>query len=59
MGGLPAAEIGRLAKQHGLELHELTPQKPSLEEAFMALTANSVEYHDATSATHTSEESSR
>ncbi|MFF3451585.1 ABC transporter ATP-binding protein [Streptomyces sp. NPDC002667] len=37
--------IGELAAQHQLVLHELSPQQASLEEAFMRLTAESVEYH--------------
>jgi ABC-2 type transport system ATP-binding protein len=41
---LPAPRIGELAARHGLVLHELTPQLASLEEAFMELTRDSVEY---------------
>ncbi|MDI3386034.1 ATP-binding cassette domain-containing protein [Streptomyces sp. B-S-A8] len=37
--------IGELAAEHHLVLHELSPQQASLEEAFMQLTAESVEYH--------------
>jgi ABC-2 type transport system ATP-binding protein len=37
--------IGELAAQHRIVLHELSPQQASLEEAFMRLTAESVEYH--------------
>jgi ABC-2 type transport system ATP-binding protein len=37
--------IGELAARHGLVLHELSTQRASLEEAFMRLTAESVEYH--------------
>jgi len=40
-----AAELGTLAAQHQLVLHELSPQRASLEEAFMQLTADAVEYH--------------
>ncbi|MDX6355401.1 MAG: type transport system ATP-binding protein [Streptomyces sp.] len=40
-----AAALGELAAQHQLVLHELSPQRASLEEAFMQLTAESVEYH--------------
>ncbi|MBM9503714.1 ABC transporter ATP-binding protein [Actinacidiphila acididurans] len=39
------ATIGELAAQHQLVLHELSPQRASLEDAFMRLTADSVEYH--------------
>jgi len=37
--------IGELAAQHQIVLHELSPQRASLEEAFMQLTAESVQYH--------------
>ncbi|MGW7047454.1 ABC transporter ATP-binding protein [Streptomyces avermitilis] len=37
--------IGELAAGHQIVLHELSPQQASLEEAFMRLTAESVEYH--------------
>ncbi|GAA3816885.1 ABC transporter ATP-binding protein [Streptomyces coacervatus] len=43
-GGKPE-QIGELAAQHQIVLHELSPQQASLEEAFMQLTAESVEYH--------------
>ncbi|WP_436738967.1 ABC transporter ATP-binding protein [Streptomyces sp. BBFR102] len=43
--GVPAAELGELAARERLVLHELSPQQASLEEAFMQLTAGSVEYH--------------
>ncbi|MEU3850815.1 ABC transporter ATP-binding protein [Streptomyces sp. NPDC029554] len=43
--GDKAEHVGELAAQHGLTLHELSPQQASLEEAFMRLTAESVEYH--------------
>jgi ABC-2 type transport system ATP-binding protein len=42
--GLPAPRIGELAASASLVLHELTPRLPSLEEAFMEMTADSVEY---------------
>jgi ABC-2 type transport system ATP-binding protein len=42
--GLEAARIGELAAGAGIVLHELTPRLASLEEAFMELTADSVEY---------------
>ncbi|SDF55289.1 ABC-2 type transport system ATP-binding protein [Lentzea fradiae] len=42
--GLPADRIGELAAEHGIVLHELSPQRGSLEEAFMQLTRESVEY---------------
>jgi ABC-2 type transport system ATP-binding protein len=42
--GLAAPRIGEIAAAGGIVLHELTPQLASLEEAFMELTADSVEY---------------
>ncbi|GII77220.1 hypothetical protein Sru01_22020 [Sphaerisporangium rufum] len=42
--GVTAAEVGRLAADAGAVLHELTPRRASLEEAFMELTRDSVEY---------------
>ena len=42
--GLTAAQVGDLAFEHGVRLHELTVVRASLEEAFMELTADSVEY---------------
>jgi ABC-2 type transport system ATP-binding protein len=43
--GGKAEQIGEVAAQHRITLHELSPQQASLEEAFMQLTAGSVEYH--------------
>jgi ABC-2 type transport system ATP-binding protein len=43
--GLTSAEVGTVAARHGVVLHELVPQKASLEQAFMRLTGSSVEYH--------------
>ncbi|WP_405665521.1 ATP-binding cassette domain-containing protein [Streptomyces sp. NBC_01166] len=37
--------LGDLAGRHGIVLHELSAQRASLEEAFMQMTAGSVEYH--------------
>jgi ABC-2 type transport system ATP-binding protein len=42
--GLSAKQIGEAAAANGLVLHELTPQQASLEEAFMDLTREDVEY---------------
>jgi ABC-2 type transport system ATP-binding protein len=42
--GLTAEQIGHLALRNGLELHELTPEKTSLEEAFMEITRDQTEY---------------
>ncbi|HVM63627.1 MAG TPA: ATP-binding cassette domain-containing protein [Acidimicrobiales bacterium] len=46
--GLSAAEIGDLAFREGLRVHELTPITASLEDAFMELTHNDVEYRPST-----------
>jgi ABC-2 type transport system ATP-binding protein len=46
--GDKAEHVGELAARHGITLHELSPQQASLEEAFMQLTAESVEYHART-----------
>jgi ABC-2 type transport system ATP-binding protein len=42
--GLTATQVGDLAFDHGVRLHELTVVRASLEAAFMELTADSVEY---------------
>ncbi|MEU3842163.1 ABC transporter ATP-binding protein [Streptomyces sp. NPDC028635] len=43
--GGKSEQIGELAAQHQIVLHELSGQQASLEEAFMQLTAQAVEYH--------------
>ncbi|WP_240135046.1 ABC transporter ATP-binding protein [Streptomyces sp. MUM 178J] len=43
--GATAEQIGELAARHQITLHELSAQRASLEEAFMQMTAASVEYH--------------
>ncbi len=45
VSGMPSAAIGDLAAAHGIALHELAPQMGSLEEAFMEMTRDSVEFH--------------
>ena len=42
--GMEAPRIGEIAAAAGIVLHELTPRLASLEEAFMELTAGSLEY---------------
>ncbi|GAA3166477.1 ABC transporter ATP-binding protein [Blastococcus jejuensis] len=49
--GLDAAAIGELVGKSGLFLHELTLVRSSLEDAFMTLTADSVEYSATTTTT--------
>ena len=44
VSGLTAEQIGEVAGEHSLRIHELTPQQASLEEAFMELTRSDVEY---------------
>jgi ABC-2 type transport system ATP-binding protein len=43
--GVTAAQVGDLAFENGIRLHELAAAHASLEEAFMELTASSVEFH--------------
>jgi ABC-2 type transport system ATP-binding protein len=45
--GLLSDEIGYRASEHGVTLFELSPVQASLEEAFMALTHDAVEYRSA------------
>jgi ABC-2 type transport system ATP-binding protein len=45
--GLNAAQVGDIAFESGVRLHELTVVRASLEAAFMELTGDSVEYHAA------------
>jgi ABC-2 type transport system ATP-binding protein len=45
--GLSAGQIGDIAAAGAITLHELTPERASLEEAFMDLTQDAVEYHAA------------
>ncbi|MFI1331110.1 ABC transporter ATP-binding protein [Streptomyces sp. NPDC020845] len=42
--GLGVARIGEIAHAHGVPLHHLSARSASLEEAFMELTADSVQY---------------
>ena len=48
VANLAARRIGELAARDGLILYELTPQRGSLEQAFMELTRDSLEYDTAT-----------
>ena len=49
IGELTSDEVGQIAFDAGITVFELVPQRASLEEVFMDLTADSVEYgsHDA------------
>ncbi|MCM3614510.1 ABC transporter ATP-binding protein [Microbacterium enclense] len=42
--GVTAQTVGDLAARHGIPLYELTPRSGSLEDAYLALTDDSVEY---------------
>lgn len=46
--GLTAHQVGAVAFEHGIPVYELTAQTVSLEEAFMAMTGDAVEYHATT-----------
>jgi ABC-2 type transport system ATP-binding protein len=49
VSGMEITDIGDLAAANAITLHELSPQRGSLEEAFIQLTGDSVEYHAAVS----------
>jgi ABC-2 type transport system ATP-binding protein len=53
--GADEAAIGELAAAHGVTLHELSPQSASLEDAFMELTRDSVDFHGSDAVTHSSQ----
>ncbi|GAA5124323.1 ABC transporter ATP-binding protein [Haloechinothrix salitolerans] len=44
VSGMDSESIGELAAKHSIVLHELSPQQGSLEQAFMHLTGDTVEY---------------
>jgi ABC-2 type transport system ATP-binding protein len=45
VSGMDSDRIGEIAAANGIVLHELSPQTGSLEQAFMQITGDSVEYH--------------
>jgi ABC-2 type transport system ATP-binding protein len=45
MSGPDSSAVGEPAAANGVVLHELSPQAGSLEEAFLQLTGDVVEYH--------------
>jgi ABC-2 type transport system ATP-binding protein len=45
VSGMDSDKIGEIAAEHRIVLHELSPQVGSLEQAFMQITGDSVEYH--------------
>ena len=50
--GIRAQDIFTIAADNGVVLHELTPQTATLEDAYMSLTSDSVEYTTAASDNH-------
>ncbi|MFC8924154.1 ABC transporter ATP-binding protein [Cellulosimicrobium sp. NPDC057127] len=52
VSGADAAGIGELAAAQGFVLHELTPVTSTLEDAYMALTADAVEYQTESAQAH-------
>jgi ABC-2 type transport system ATP-binding protein len=50
--GLTAAQVGDRARDLGISVHGLAPKTASLEEAFMEMTRDEVEYHAHTPAGH-------
>ncbi len=48
VSGLTTAQVGTIARDAGVVLHELRTQQASLEEAFMDMTRDSVEFQAAT-----------
>jgi ABC-2 type transport system ATP-binding protein len=59
VGGLTGEQIGEIALQARIVISELTPLQASLEEAFMSLTGDSVEYHASTGEEHEAAENER
>ncbi|NKQ59239.1 AAA family ATPase, partial [Amycolatopsis sp. K13G38] len=45
VSGMDSDKVGEMAGAAGIVLHELSPQQGSLEQAFMQITGDSVEYH--------------
>ncbi len=50
--GLSAAQIGDQARDLGISLHELSPRQASLEQAFMEMTRDEIEFHASTPGGH-------
>ncbi len=46
--GVTPADVGELAHSAGIALHELSPQPASLEDVFMELTSDAVDFHGST-----------
>ncbi len=56
--GTTAEAVGEAAAAHGIVLHELSQQRASLEEAYMSLTQDSVEYRSEVAVTTQKEDNS-
>jgi ABC-2 type transport system ATP-binding protein len=54
--GIDAETVGEIAHAHGIVLHELSPRSASLEEAYMTLTQDAVEYRSDAPAAATAPE---
>ena len=54
VSGTTAEHVGEVAFRNALLLHELSPRRASLEEAYMSLTQDAVEYRAHTTTTTTS-----
>ncbi len=50
--GLSAEQIGDQARDLGVSVHELTPQQASLEQAFMEMTRDEIEFNATTPSSH-------
>jgi len=60
VSGATSIQVGELAAANRVVLHELTPVSGSLEDAYMSLTQDSVEYHSSeVPAEHTQQEVTR
>ena len=57
--GTTAQVIGETAAAAGLVLHELAPQRGSLEDSYMSLTADAVEYHSTSGSATIAKEQAR
>ncbi len=55
VSGLTGEQIGEIALEARIVISELTPHQASLEEAFMSLTGDSVEYHASAGENETTE----
>ena len=59
VSGLTGEQIGEIALQARIVISELTPLQASLEEAFMSLTGESVEYRASAGEEHETSENVR